>query len=569
MTKIRLGDLLLENHLATEEQLEDAYQRQKTTGQKLGHTLVDMDVVSEEQILQLLSKQLKLPYIELDHYDIDYEVAQLLPETYARRYRAILLERDEASHGYLVGMADPQDIYGLDELQRILKQPLKAAIVSESLLIGLTNKIYRRTQELTSFAEELSGEIADQTDLNNLFGELLEGEDVPVVKLLLSMFKDAIIAEASDIHIEPGESVIRIRFRIDGLLQENILDDPRIARPLIQRLKMRAGLDISEKRIPQDGRFQISMMGKNFDVRVSTLPTSYGESVVMRLLDQSSPVQAISRLGIRPEIEARLRKIYNAPHGLLIVTGPTGSGKTTTLYSILSELNQPEKKIITVEDPVEYKLSRVCQVQVNSKIGLDFSKVLRAILRQDPDIILIGEIRDVETATIAMRSAVTGHFVMATLHTNDAMSSALRLIEMGAKSYMVASSLTGIIAQRLVRKLCENCPEDYQPTAEELAWVPRSILDKYPNAIFKQAVGCNHCNMIGYKGRTGVYELIELDEAMIKALRDNDTHEFALAAERQIGELSLKYQVFELAFSGKTSLTEAIRVVGELSEPAI
>lgn len=562
MKKIRLGELLLQQGLATKEQLEQAYQQQKETGEKLGRTLIQMGVINEESLLSLLATQLDLPYIKLADYDINKELALHLPETYARRFRAIILNQE--GDGFLVGLSDPLDIYAVDELHRILNKPIKVAIVSETLLLKILDSVYRHTQEITNFADELSGELADETENVNLFDEAIATEDAPVVKLLNSLFKDAVAARASDIHIEPDEKVLRIRLRVDGLLQENILDDNRIARPLVQRLKMRANLDISEKRLPQDGRFQLNVKDSAFDVRISTLPVAFGESVVMRLLDQSAPVKDFSSLGMEQAFSERLAKIYNEPSGLLLVTGPTGSGKTTTLYSILSRLNKPDQKIITVEDPVEYKLPRINQVQVNPKIELDFSRVLRASLRQDPDVIMIGEIRDIETATIAMRAAVTGHFVMATLHTNDAMSSALRLIDMGGKGYMVASSLKGVLAQRLLRLICTRCAELYQPTEAELSWLAIEHNEQKPKISIKKAVGCNQCNQTGYQGRTGVYELLETNEAMAEALRNQDPQAFAKAVQQHPEFFPLKQRIAKLVLEGLTSIEEALRIVGGL-----
>lgn len=564
MKKIRLGELLYERGLASQYQLEEAYQKQKTTGTKLGRTLIDMGVIDEDELLSLLAENLEISYIHLDKHDVDVEVALKLPETYARRFRAIVIGQD--GNSLLIGLADPLNIYAIDELSGLLNKPLKLAVVSESKLIALIDKVYRHTQEITNFAEELSGEITEQFDTTSLFGESVDAEDAPVVKLLLSIFKDAVLAGASDIHIEPDTKSLRIRLRIDGILQESILDDSRIAMPLVQRLKMRANLDISEKRLPQDGRFNLSVHGKSFDVRVSTLPTSTGEAIVMRLLDQSSPIQELTNLGMDYELANRLEKIYNQSHGLLLIIGPTGSGKTTTLYSILSKLNRASQKIITVEDPVEYQLARINQVQVNAKIELDFAKVLRAALRQDPDVIMLGEIRDQETATIAMRAAVTGHFVMATLHTNDAMSSALRLIDMGTKGYMVASSLKGILAQRLVRLLCLQCAKSYQPEPQELLWFSNKNTLQEKKLDIKTAVGCSQCYNTGYKGRKGIYEFLETNVQMAESLRKNDTHAFAMAVENDPNFISLKQSVLCLVEQGLTSIEEAIRIVGTLGE---
>lgn len=564
MKRIRLGELLLQEKLTDQATLDKASELQKKTGKKFGQTLIDMGVIKEDVLLQLLATQLDIPYIDLKYYEINQSLTSLLPEVQARRYRAILLDRQEGT--ILVGMTDPLDINAFDAISKILKQPIRMAVVSEKELSEVLDRIYRRTQEISHFAAELSDEIIDEfTGTDELFDEAAESESqAPVVKLLNSLFRDAVQARASDIHIEPDEKSLRIRFRVDGVLNENVLDDKRILNPLIQRLKLRAHLDISEKRVPQDGRFNFSIKGRTFDVRVSTMPTANGESVVMRLLDQSTPVNDLAQLGIPQEMVKRLEVIYSKPYGMLLVTGPTGSGKTTTLYSILSRLNSVDRKIITVEDPVEYRVSRVSQVQVNPKIELTFARVLRSILRQDPDVIMVGEIRDTETARIAMRAAVTGHFVLATLHTNDALSSAMRLIDMGAEGYMVAAAVKAIIGQRLIRTLCKACIQPHTPNDSELIWL--KSMGANTEAPFKSAAGCSHCSYRGYVGRVGVYELLELNAEMLEALRLNSAAAFAKAALASENYVPLADQVLAMISRGETSIAEGIRVIGQLDE---
>ncbi|AHE68376.1 GspE/PulE family protein [Legionella oakridgensis] len=565
MKRIRLGELLLKENLVTQATLDKASELQKQTGNKFGRILIEMGVVKEEELLKLLARQLDIPYIDLNFYEINSSLATLLPETYARRYRALVLER--INKELLVGMADPLDINAFDAVSKILKQPIKMAVISESALLAAIDRIYRRTQEISHFAEELSGEMVEERTEkeDELFDETIESEEqAPVVKLLNSLFRDAVQARASDIHIEPDEKSLRIRLRIDGVLNESILENKRILNALIQRLKLRAHLDISEKRIPQDGRFNFTIKGRSFDVRVSTMPTSYGESVVMRLLDQSTPVSDLSDLGISADMVKRLEAIYKRPYGMLLVTGPTGSGKTTTLYSILSRLNTPDRKILTVEDPVEYRISRVCQVQVNPKIDLTFARVLRSILRQDPDIIMVGEIRDSETARIAMRAAITGHFVLATLHTNDAISSAMRLIDMGAEGYMVAAAVKAIIGQRLVRTICQACIKDHKADAAEKIWLESMGVDA--SLVFKIGEGCTHCNYRGYVGRIGVYELLEMNMEMLNALRLNNAAAFTKAALACQSYEPLSRQVTALIKSGETTIHEGMRVIGQLDE---
>ncbi|MGM0954069.1 MAG: GspE/PulE family protein [Pseudomonadota bacterium] len=557
--KIRIGDLLVQEEVITEDQLMTALREQKNTGRKLGRTLVEMGYVEEDTLLNILSRQLKVPFVQLRHYQFNNELVKKLPEAMARRFRAIVLAQQ--GEELLVGMADPLDLVAYDELVRVLKRPVKQAVVRESELLNTLDLVYRRTDEIASLAEELEDELGDDAfDLANLSAES-ESADAPVVKLLQTLFEDAIQARSSDIHIEPDETVVRIRQRIDGVLQEQVMKEKRVNSALVLRLKLMAGLNISEKRLPQDGRFNVRVKGKSIDVRVSTMPVQHGESVVMRLLDQSQGTLNLDSTGMPPELLERFRKLIKRPHGMILVTGPTGSGKTTTLYGALTELNKPEVKIITAEDPVEYRLPRITQVQVNPKIGLEFASVLRSALRQDPDIILVGEMRDHETVEIGLRAAMTGHLVLSTLHTNDSISSAMRLIDMGAEPFLVASSLLGVVAQRLVRRVCDNCKETYEPTDQELTWLRSFDLDPLDiEAGFVQGRGCYQCSNTGYRGRVGVYEMLEMNEDMLDALRRKDVSDFTRAARksplfRPLGECAMDY-----ALQGVTSLQEVSRV---------
>ena len=557
--KIRIGDLLVQNDVITEQQLMTALREQKSTGRKLGRTLIDLGYVDEDNLLNILSRQLEVPFVQLRHYQFNNELVKKLPEAMARRFRAIVLA--EKSGELLVGMADPLDIFAYDELVRVLKQPIKQAVVRESELLSTLDLVYRRTDEIASLAEELEDELGDDAfDLADLSAQS-ESADAPVVKLLQTLFEDAVQARSSDIHIEPDESVVRIRQRVDGVLQEQVMKEKRVNAALVLRLKLMAGLNISEKRLPQDGRFNIRVKGRSIDVRVSTMPVQYGESVVMRLLDQSQGTLDLEGTGMPPELLARFRKLIKKPHGMILVTGPTGSGKTTTLYGALTELNKPEVKIITAEDPVEYRLPRITQVQVNPKIGLEFATVLRSALRQDPDIILVGEMRDHETAEIGLRAAMTGHLVLSTLHTNDSISSAMRLIDMGAEPFLVASSLLGVIAQRLVRRVCDNCKETYEPTEQELVWLQAFDLDPLDiEAGFVHGRGCYQCSNTGYKGRVGVYEMLEMNEDMLDALRRKDVSDFTRAARQSPAFRPLGQCAMDYALQGVTSLQEVSRV---------
>ncbi|WP_028885940.1 GspE/PulE family protein [Teredinibacter turnerae] len=566
--RIRLGDLLVAQQLISQDQLETALREQRSTGLKLGRQLVEMGFVEENSLLSLLSRQLDIPFIELKHFRFDRELVQSLPESLARRYRVMILREDPDS--ILLGMSDPTDIFSIDELQRVIPKPIKTAVVRESELLDILDIAYSSAEEIASLAEQLDETLDDDSvDLSEIITSA-EDSDAPVVKLLQKVFEEAIKTKASDIHIEPDENVLRIRQRIDGVLVEQVMNEKRIAGALVVRLKLMSNLDIAEKRLPQDGRFNLKVSGHNIDVRLSTMPVQFGESVVMRILDHTEGVLPLGSVGMPENYIRRFRHIITRPHGLVLVTGPTGSGKTTTLYGALSELNTPEKKIITVEDPVEYRLPRISQVQVHEKIGLSFSKVLRATLRQDPDILLVGEIRDADSAEIALRAAMTGHMVLSTLHTNDAVTSALRLVDMGVDPYLVASSLKAIVAQRLVRRICESCSVPHELNPLELSLL--HSLKKNHNladANFRRGTGCAHCYNTGYRGRIGVFELLEINHAMANALRDNSVREFNDAAHSSKHYRPLSASALDFAIQGVTTIDEVMRVSAQIEDESL
>ncbi len=556
--KIRIGDLLVQNRIISHDQLMNALSEQKKTGRKLGRTLIDLHFISETDLLNFLSRQLQIPFLDIAQYKRKPEVCKELPENLARRFRVMLLESN--TNDVLLAMADPTDLMGLDEISRVLKKRIRQAVVRESDLLNSIDQAYRRTEEISNLAEQLSDELSEHNfDFNNLLSNA-EVTDAPVVKLLQSIFEDAVQTSASDIHIEPDEKVLRIRQRIDGVLNEHVLDSINIAPALVVRLKLMCGLNISEKRLPQDGRFSIRVKNKNLDVRLSTLPIQNGESVVMRILDQSKGLLDLEVLGMPPELLQRFKAQISNPHGLILVTGPTGSGKTTTLYAALSAVNLPQTKIITAEDPVEYSLPRVNQAQINEKIGLSFASVLRSALRQDPDVILVGEIRDRDTAEIAVRASITGHLVFSTLHTNGAVETATRLLDMGIEGYILASSLKVIIAQRLVRKICDRCAEPVILEEDQSIWLEQSFKLKAADIVFKKGAGCQHCNHIGYHGRVGVYELLEMRHETLDALRRNDSASFVAAALSTPNFKSFTEQALELVKQGATTLQEVMRI---------
>lgn len=562
--KMRLGDLLMTHGVISKEQLEAALLGQKKTGRKLGRELIESGFLSEDQLADFLSKQLAIPYVDLKTFTLDDATVRRVPETYARRYRVLALA--DKPDSVMIGMADPTDIFAYDELTRLIDKPLQLAVVKEGDLVRTIDRVFRRTAEISGLAQELGNlgaTASDQTAAQVSAGDL---NDAPVVKFLQSMFEDAMQVNASDIHIEPDEKELRIRLRQDGVLHVQTSADSRVATPLLSRLKLMAGLDISEKRMPQDGRFQFKARGKTVDVRLSTVPVQYGESAVMRLLNQNSGLIGLDHIGMPPKLLERFRRMIKSPHGMVLVTGPTGSGKTTTLYSALSELNSPEVKILTVEDPVEFRLPGVSQVQVNPKIELTFARVLRSFLRQDPDVILLGEIRDQETAEIGLRAAMTGHLVLSSLHTNDAVSTTVRLVDMGAPPFLIAAALRGVVAQRLVRKICEGCAEPVTLEPSEKVAV-EAVLGPTATALpFKRGMGCADCNHTGYQGRLAVYEMLELDTELIGLLQQGKTHDFAVAARRKPTYQSIRKSALALAAAGRTTVDQVMRLSFGLEE---
>jgi MSHA biogenesis protein MshE len=562
--KVRLGELLIDHKIISREQLDAALVEQKRSGRKLGRVLTDMGMVREETLHEVLAKHLQIPFVDVRQLTLDANIVRLLPEAHARRFRSLVLQQD--ARGLTVGMSDPTDLFAYDELTARLKQPIRVVLVKEADLLKAMDVVYRRTDEIASIAQEVHEELHEgSVDIEQLSAD--EGSpDAAVIRLIQSMFQDAVQVGASDVHIEPGETVLRVRQRVDGNLQEQKLDGRRVAAALVTRLKLMSGLDIAEKRLPQDGRFSVKVGDRSIDVRLSTLPTQYGESVVLRLLDQSANVLTLDQVGMPPAMLARFRNLIERSAGMVLVTGPTGSGKTTTLYSALSHLNKTDTKIITVEDPVEYRLDRVNQVQVNAKIGLDFARVLRTTLRQDPDIILVGEMRDSETVDIGLRAAITGHLVFSTLHTMNAVATIHRLLDMGAEGYMIAAAVHGIVAQRLVRRVCENCAQPAEPDEHQLAWLHAQVGSKAGTMHFRVGNGCTYCNLSGYRGRAAVYELLEIDRGLADAIRRGDSIAFGEAARNRPGYVSLAESALQLAASGVTSLAEAIAVTSGLEE---
>jgi MSHA biogenesis protein MshE len=564
--KVRLGEILIQQKLLTAEQLRAALEEQKKSGLRLGRVVIDRGYASEEQISQALARQLGIPYINLKQYNVKREITLKLTETQARRFRALVLE--DIGRTYRVAMADPTDLTAYDEIVRLLKRDIELAVVTETELLRVVDRTYRRTEEITGLARELEVEVGDSAGVVD-FGALALTpglEEAPVVKLLQTVFEDAIQARASDIHIEPQEKRLQIRFRIDGVLHLQTESDPKIASAVVLRLKLMSGLDISEKRLPQDGRFNVKVRNNQIDVRISSMPTQYGESVVMRLLNQAGGVLGLDRIGMPEAMLAKLREVIHRHSGMVLVTGPTGSGKTTTLYSALGELNTPERKIVTVEDPVEYRLHGINQVQVNEKIELTFARVLRSTLRQDPDVILVGEMRDQLTVETGLRAAMTGHMVFSTLHTNDAVSTPVRLLDMGAPRFMVALCLQLVIAQRLVRVNCESCSAAHELLTHEREWLRLELLDMVNEQGVRRGKGCTNCNGTGYAGRTGVYEMLEMTGPVVEAANQENVQRFMEVAREQMAGNTLRRHAAQLAVAGVTTVDEAMRISSQLED---
>jgi MSHA biogenesis protein MshE len=484
------------------------------------------------------------------------DTVRKITEMQARRYRAIVLE--DRSETLLIGLVDPTDLRAQDELAMALKRPIDVAMITNEQLVHTIDRIYRKTEQISEYAREVEREV-EVVDLAAMSAQITD-EDAPVVRLLQTVFDDAAKAHASDIHIEPQEKKLIVRFRIDGVLHVQAEADPRISSALVVRLKLMAGLDIAEKRLPQDGRIAMKTGSHKMDVRMSTMPTQYGESVVLRLLMQSTGPIDLPKSGMPPDIFKRFDKAIHRAHGIVLVTGPTGSGKTTTLYGALQRLNEPSVKILTCEDPVEYRIAGLNQVQVNEKIELGFARVLRSFLRQDPDILLVGEIRDAETASIATRAAMTGHLVLSTLHTNDAISTPGRLLDMGVPGYMVASTLLAVMAQRLVRVNCTYCLQPYTPTPDELEWVKHYLGADAAKHPYRSGRGCSRCNGIGFSGRMGVYEFLEMTEPLAAAVHAEDAPAFERAGREQMAGRSLGRNALDLVIEGKTTIDEAMKV---------
>jgi len=548
---MRLGDLLLQVGKITEEQLFNALKVQKDMKKKIGEVLIELGYVTNKDIIEVLEFQLGIPHVDLEKYYIDPEIPNFVSEEFAKRNVLIPIKKNGKE--LIVAMSDPLNIIVIEDMKLMTGLDIKPVIATEQDIIKTINQYYsKKTVEkaVEDFKKEfnLSKEEIDQELLNEI-------NNAPVVRMVNSIIVQASQSKASDIHIEPYEDHLRIRFRIDGDLHEVMRPAKQTHGAIITRIKIMGKMNIAERRVPQDGRIEMDIDGKNFDLRISTIPTIYGEKAAIRLVDRSNFLKPKEELGFTQGNLNRFSNIVKSTNGIILVTGPTGSGKSTTLYTILSELNNSNKNIITVEDPVEYRMEGINQIQVNTKAGLTFSNGLRSILRQDPDIIMVGEIRDTETAEIAIRAAITGHLVLSTLHTNSASATIDRLLDMNIQPYLVASSIVGIVAQRLVKKICNSCREEYIPDKDE-----RIILGDYEIPKLYKGRGCSYCSQRGYKGRTAIHEVLYVDKEVRKMIIESksidDIKDYAISQ----GMTTLRDNCKELVLSGVTTLEEFLKV---------
>ena len=566
-----LGQILLEKDLINQEQLDEALKVQKNTTEQLGRILVDLGHVTEQDVLRSHAEQLGIPFLDLDRISVDDDVAKAIPQSVVQRYHAIPIRR--SGNRLTVAMADPTNVFALDDIRLITGyeiDPMLASSDDISALMSGASDGGGTQEELQTALQALDGEggaaLADDMDLSgggieqDVDSTQAMEDEAPIIRVVNVIIQQAIKDRASDIHIEPDRRGVRIRYRIDGVLHEVMQVPKYVHAPLISRVKIMGDMNIAERRIPQDGRIHIRHEGKEFDLRVSSLPTVFGEKIVMRILDQSSVLIGLNKLGMFAETQAQLEAIIVQPNGMIVSTGPTGSGKTTTQYAILNKINSVEKNIITIEDPVEYQLRGLNQVHVNRKAGLTFANAMRAFVRQDPDIIMVGEIRDLETAETGVQASLTGHLVLSTLHTNDAPSAVTRLVDMGVEPFLISASIIGVLAQRLARQICQNCKEPYKPPADALRRVGFNV-ENAEDVVFYRGRGCEQCKHTGYRGRNGIFEFMlmteEIQDLIVKRAPLSEVRNAALAS----GMKTLKMDGFQKVLEGMTTVEEVMRVV--------
>ena len=585
----KLGELLIADGQLTDEQLNQALAYQHRHGGRIGAILLKMGFITEEAMIKMLGSQMGIAHVEPGDIIIEQAIIKLVPEQMARRYQVLpVLKKDRV---LMLAMADPLNVFAIDAVRQATGLDVQPVVSREQEVLKAINRYYSITSSMErvvkTIDDQRSGqdrraqgdrrgesssddayqvdELGDMTlirEMRSVTGEL-KAEDAPVIKFVNMMIAQAVREGTSDIHLEPDADVLRLRYRVDGMLREVMTSPRHLQAGVTSRIKIMANIDIAEKRIPQDGAIQIKVGKKDMDIRVSTLPTVFGEKVVMRLLDKSNVLLGLEESGLSERYLEPYRKLIRRPYGLILVTGPTGSGKSTTLYGSLQEINSIDKNIVTVEDPVEYQLKVINQVQVNSKAGVTFASGLRSILRQDPDVIMIGEIRDKETATIAIQAALTGHLVFSTLHTNDAPTAATRLIDMGVEPFLIGSTLSGVVAQRLIRRVCARCKYPYEPPPELLRNLEFNDVE---GATFVQGKGCQECRQSGYAGRMGIYELLILDDAVRAMIIARATAREIQQQAKKTGFTTLRDDGLAKAARGLTTLEEVMRITQELEQ---
>lgn len=546
----RLGDLLVEARLLSQTQLDKALTVQKKTGERLGKTLINLGYITEQSMIEALEVQLGVPRIDLATYPVSAEAAAAIPAVLAERHQVIPVRRD--GKRLTLAMVDPTNFYAIDDVRMVTGCEVDAVIAAEREIVAAINETYGVREIVEKAASKIRPD-------EHLAAEIQTADDAPAVSIVNSLIGQAVKDRASDIHIEPQDKNLRVRFRIDGVLREVVTFPRHTHASLISRVKIMSEMDIAEKRLPQDGRIKVTEAGRDIDIRVSTLPTILGEKAVLRILDRRNVILDINGLGFSADNIDKYRKMFAQPYGMILVTGPTGSGKTTTLYSTLTAVNAPGKNIITVEDPVEYRLDGINQVQVNYKAGLTFANGLRSILRQDPNIIMVGEVRDADTADIAIRAALTGHLVLTTLHTNDAPGAITRLIDMGIEPFLVASSVLGVVAQRLVRLICPDCRQQYVPAADS---PERAFLGLGPDdgVTLHRGGGCLRCGQTGYRGRMAILEVMPVTAELRELVgRRAPAGELGELARRQ-GMATMREDGIAKALAGLTTVEEVMRV---------
>src|SRR6218665_1812508 len=564
-----LGEILRHTSGLSEDKLQEALQHQAEKGGRLGEILVAQKILTEEDVAKALGLQLDLPYLaRIFVEEVNPDVIKRVPINFAKTVRILPLFEEEDA--VVIAVADPLDTTVLDHVRMLVGKDVHPRIALGSTITDAINSVYdRATNEAEQLVDELHAQnldsIAQEIDeAKDILDD--EGDEAPIIRLVNSVLFRAAKERASDIHIEPMERELMVRFRVDGVLQEIIKPPKRYQSAIISRVKVMGQLNIAEKRLPQDGRIRIKLAGRDIDIRLSTIPTTYGERIVMRLLDKNTTLLDLTELGMASQMLEQMEHVIRRPHGIVLVTGPTGSGKTTTLYGALSRINTPDLNILTVEDPVEYQLKGIGQMAISPKIGLTFAQGLRSFLRQDPDVIMVGEIRDKETAEIAIQASLTGHLVFSTVHTNDAASAITRLVDMGVEPFLVASSLTGILAQRLVRRVCPDCRVQYSPTDEELKEIGlnrMTLRERHGVDKIYKATGCPSCSQNGYRGRTGIYELLLVDDTVRQlALKNVDSSTIKKAAGSHGMRQLLDDGARKIAM-GETTIAEVISITQE------